>query len=66
MRLTKPQQAVRIVREARRANAGDREKMKQGRFAQRKLFDDIDKWSRCFGPVFAKLNQDPLDLCRVN
>jgi hypothetical protein len=54
------------VRESRCANAGDSEKMKQGRFAQRKLFDDIDKWSRCFGPVFAKLNQDPLDLCRVN
>ena len=66
MRLTKPQQAVRIVREARRANTGDSEKMKQRRFAQRKLFDNIDKWPRGFEPVFAKLNQGRLDLCRVN
>jgi hypothetical protein len=40
--------------------------MKQGRFAQRKLFDDIDKWPRGFGPVFPKLNQHRLDLRRVN
>ena len=45
------------MREARRANTGDSEKMKQGRFAQRKLFDDIDKWPRGFEPVFAKLNR---------
>ena len=54
------------MREARCANAGDSEKMKQSRFAERKLFDDIDKGPRGLRPVFAKLKQGRLDLCRIN
>jgi len=54
------------VGKARGANTGDSEKMKQGSFAQRKLLDDIDKWLGCFGPMFLKMNQDSLDLRRVN
>ena len=40
--------------------------MKQGRFVQRKLFDDIGEGLGRFGPVFSKVDQDGFDLCRVN
>ena len=66
LRLAQPQEAVRILCQAPRANAGDGKKMKQGRFAQRKLFDDICEGLGRFGPVFTKLDQDGFDLCRVN
>jgi hypothetical protein len=54
------------VGEARSANTGDSEKMKQGSLAQRKLFDHIGKWLGGFRPMFLKMNQDSLDLCRIN
>src|SRR5216117_549650 len=66
LRLAKPQKAVRVVCEARRANTGDSKKMNQGSLAQRKLFDDIDKRLGGFRPMFAKMNQGSFDLCRVN
>ena len=66
LRLAKPQKAVRIVCQARGANTGDSKKMNQGSFAQRKLFDDIDKRLGGFRPMFAKMNQGSFDLCRVN
>ena len=66
MGLAKPQEAVRVLREARGTDAGDRKKMKQGSLAQRKLFYDIGKGLGNFRPMFAKMNQDSFDLCRVN
>src|SRR5205823_14977456 len=66
LRLPKPQNAVRVVREARRANTGDSTKMNQRSLAQRKLFDDIDKRLGGFRPMFTKMNQGSFDLCRVN
>ena len=66
LRLAQPQEAVRILCQAPRANAGDGKKMKQGCFAQRKLFDDIGEGLGRFGPVFSKVDQDGFDLCRVN
>src|SRR5438874_12446145 len=62
----KATKAVRIVCQARGANTGDSKKMNQGSFAQRKLFDDIDKRLGGFRPMFAKMNQGSFDLCRVN
>src|SRR4029453_11805415 len=66
LRLAKPQKAVRVVREAGRANTGNSKKMKQGCLAQRKLFDHIGKGPRGFRPMFGKMNQDGFDVCRVN
>src|SRR4030095_10506907 len=40
LRLAQPQKDVRVMGEAGPANAGDRQKVKQGGLAQRKLFDN--------------------------
>ena len=39
--------------------------MQQGRFAQRKLFDDTDKGLRVWRPSLAELDQSGFDLRRV-
>src|SRR4030095_14388153 len=66
LRLAKPQKDVRFVRKAGGANAGNSQKVKQGSFAQRKLFNDIGKRLGGFRPMFPKMNQDSFDLRRVN
>ena len=65
MGLAQPQEGVRVVRKARRADTGDRKKMKQRSFAQRKLFHDIGKGLGRFRPMLTKLNQDGFDLSGV-
>jgi hypothetical protein len=64
--LAKPDKAIRVLRQARGTNAGDCKKMKEGSFAERKLFDNVGKGLGGLGPMIAKMNQDGFDLYRVN
>ena len=65
LRVVKPKKSFGIPHQPRRANAGHCEKMNQGGFAQRKLFDDIDEARGSCRPLFTKLNESGFDLRRI-
>jgi len=57
-----PKKRFRIPNESGSATAGDGEEVKQGSFAEWKLFDDIDERWRRYRPFFAKLDERGFNL----